>query len=179
MYNFCVDGEHEAKCYSITDINFRSEEYILDVLLDLLKSELPSRIAQVKDCEDNYMFISEDAIDILPPKQQTHLSVILNPLGEQPTYYDDGKFLREVKYNFEAILAVSNPLDRCVTWELIRFKNVVDSLILAAELYIDGYTSVYLEPTGFQWSIPTQEEGIWRRRGAYRFSVTVTQAQNQ
>lgn len=179
MKNFCPDAETEPKCYTVADIDFTSEENILDVLLDLLKSELPARVARIKDCEDNYMHISEDAIDILPPMMYSSLNVILNPLGEQPSYYDDGKRLRDVKYNFEAILTVSNPLARCVTWELIRFKNVVDGLILAAELYIDGYHSVYLEPTGFQWALPSQEDGVYRRKGAYRFSVTVTQSQNQ
>ncbi len=180
MNNFCTDGVTEAPCYTLQTINFSSEEKIFDILLDILKSELPSRVAQVKDCEDNYFFISEDAIDLLPPEQYSHLNVILNPMQDRPTYLDENKQLREVTYNFEAILTVSNPLKRCVTWEMIRFKNVVEELIMAAELHIDGYNSVYIEPNpGFQWFIPTPEDGVVRRSGAYRFSVTVTQMQNR
>ena len=179
MYTFCADGTTEAKCYQLQTIDFSSEEQILDILLDILKSELPSRMAQVKDCQDNYFYISEDAIDLLPPEKWTHLNVILNPMQDKATYIDENKQLRNVTYNFEAILTVSNELKRCVTWELVRFKNVVEGLIMAAELYIDGYNSVYIEPQGFQWFIPTPEEGVVRRSGAYRFSVTVTQMQNR
>lgn len=179
MDRFCADGTLDAKCYSLETIDFSSEEQIFDILLDILKSELPNRIAQVKDCQDNYFFISEDAIDLLPPEQWSHLNIILNPLQDKPTYIDENKQLRTVTYNFEAILTVSNVLKRCVTWELVRFKNVVERLIMAAELHIDGYNSVYIEPQGFQWFIPTPEEGVVRRSGAYRFSVTVTQMQNR
>lgn len=179
MDKFCVDGASEAKCYTLQTIDFSSEEQILDVLLDILKSELPSRVSKIKDCEDNPFFISEEAIDILPPEKWTHLNIILNPMTDKPTYLDENKQLRSVTYNFEIILTVSNALKRCVTWELIRFKNVVEGLIMAAELYIDGYNSVYIEPTGFQWFIPTSEDGVVRRQGAYRFSVTVTQMQNR
>jgi hypothetical protein len=179
MYEFCTDGSQEAQCYTLETINFSSEEKIFDILLDILKSELPGRIAQVKDCEDNYFFMSEEAIDILPSDKLTHLNVILNPIQDKPTYLDENKQLRTVTYNFEAILTVSNALKRCVTWELIRFKNVVEELIMAAELHIDGYNSVYIEPQGFQWFIPTPEDGVVRRSGAYRFSVTVTQMQNR
>lgn len=179
MDKFCADGVTEAKCYSLQTIDFSSEEQILDVLLDILKSELPARISQVKDCQDNPFYISEEAIDINPPEKFSHLNVILNPMTDKATYLDENKQLRSVTYNFEAILTVSNPLKRCVTWELIRFKNVVETLIMAAELYIDGYNSVYIEPNGFQWFIPTPVDGVVRRQGAYRFSVTVTQMQNR
>lgn len=179
MDRFCADGVTEAKCYTLETIDFSSEEQILDVLLDILKSELPARLAKVKDCEDNPFYISEDAIDINPPEKFTHLNVILNPMTDRPTYLDENKQLRNVTYNFEIILTVSNVLKRCVTWELIRFKNVVEGLVMAAELHIDGYNSVFIEPLGFQWFIPTSEEGVVRRQGAYRFSVTVTQMQNR
>ncbi len=174
MNNFCADGTTEAKCYSIETVSFASEEKIFDVLLDILKSELPTRLSLIKDCEDNPMVIDEDSIDLLPPGKFGHFNVILNPLGDRPTYPENGIF-RTVAYNFELVLTVSNELARCVTWELLRFKNVIEELVMSAELYIDGYNSVYIEPAGFSYSFPAEDGGIYRRQGAYRFTVTVTQ----
>lgn len=177
MNTFCAEGQTEAQCYSIETISFNSEERIFDVLLDILKSELPTRLRGVMDCEDKPMVITEDAIDLLPPAKFTRFNVILNPLGDRPTYLES-RLMRTVEYQFEAILTASNELARCVTWELIRFKNAVEELIMSADLYIDGYNSAYIQPQGFQYSFPILEEGVYRRQGAYRFSVTVTQNRN-
>lgn len=177
MYNFCADGTTEAQCYRLETISFNSEEKIFDVLLDILKSELPTRLHAVSDCEDNPMVITEEAIDLLPPAKFSRFNVILNPLADRPTYVDS-RLMRTVEYQFEAILTVSNELARCVTWELIRFKNVVEELIMSADLYIDGYNSAFIQPQGFAYSFPVFEEGVYRRQGAYRFSVTVTQNRN-
>lgn len=177
MNKFCAEGTTEAKCYNVEPISFSSEEKILDVVLDILKSELPARLNLIKDCEDNPMYISEDSIDILPPESFAHFNIILNPVSDRPNYTEN-RLMRTVAYNFELILTVSSSLKRCVTWELIRFKNVVEELMMATDLYIDGYNSVDIDPQGFQYTLPTVDSGIFRRQGAYRFAVTVTQVRN-
>lgn len=178
MYNFCSEGEIEnPKCYSTESISFPSEEQIFDILLDVLKSELPKALALVKDCQDEPMFISEEDIDLIPSGKESKFSVILNPLSDVPKYSDSLSF-REVKYSFELFITASNTLARCVTWELIRFKNAIEGLVVGAEFAIDGYNSVIVEPEGFRYFLPGADSGMYRRQGAYRFSVTVTQYRN-
>lgn len=175
MNNFCTDGElQNPKCYSVESVDFKSEENIYDILLDILKSELPKRIAEVKDCQDNPMYIAEEDIDLIPSGKSAHFSLLLIPFGDVPEY-TESRQLRTVRHTFEALLTVENELLRCVTWELLRFKNVVESLIIGSEIYIDGYDSVFLEPDGFRYFIPDEGGVGYRHQGAYRFSVTVTQ----
>lgn len=177
MYGkFCPEGGlTNPKCYKIESIDYASEEQILDILLDILKSELPPRLQVLKDCNDKPMYIAEEAIDIIPLGAQAHLSLILNPLGDVPSYSESLLF-RTVRYNFELILTVENQVPACITWELMRFKNAVEGLIVGAEFYIDGYSSVVVEPVGFTYYIPEPlDSGSVRRQGTYRFSVTVTQ----
>lgn len=177
MYNYCAEGQTDAKCYSFEVVDFQSEEQIFDILLDILKSQLPPRMAAIKDCQDKPMFIPEDAIDLYPPEKVTKFSAILNPLGDS-SVYTESRMMRNVDYNFELILTVQSELKRCVTWELLRFKNVVETLIMSTELYIDGYNSAYITPRGFVYSVTEQNNNVFRRQGAYRFAVSVTQTKN-
>lgn len=177
MKNFCVDGSlTNPKCYSTESFDFSSEEQIFDILLDVLKSEVPTRLKQVNGCDDKPMYISEEDIDLIPSgNQNARFSIILNPVGDFPEYSDSLMF-RTVIYNFELILAVVNESLGCVTWELLRFKNVIEGLIIGTQFAIDGYNSVLVEPRGFNYIIPEPiAAGTYRRQGAYRFSVTVTQ----
>jgi hypothetical protein len=175
MDKFCVEGVTvNPKCASFTRFDFQSEEQIFDILLDVLKSELPVRLSNIKDCEDKAMYIAEEDIDLIPSGKSAHFSLILNPLSDLPEY--SAEFMhRTVVYNFELILTVQNELARCITWELIRFKNAIEGLILGSEFAIDGYDSVDVEPKGFAYFPPEADGGIFRRQGAYRFAVTVTQ----
>lgn len=178
MDKFCVEGVlQNPKCYKTETFDFPSEEQIFDILLDLLKSELPPKLQLLKDCQDKPMFISEKNIDIIPTNETAKFKVLLNPLSDVPNYNDNLNF-RTVDYNFELILTVTNQLARCVTWELLRFKNAIEGLIIGAEFAIDGYNSVAVEPKGFQYYVPEQvEEHLYLRQGTYRFTVTVTQYQ--
>jgi len=176
MNNFCADGLKDAQCVTFTAIEYPSEEQIFDILLDVLKSELPTRLSQVKDCEDNYMYISEEDIDLIPSGKASRFAALLNPLGQVPVY-DESRVFRTVTHEFELILTAANELARCVTWELLRFKNVVEGLIVGAEFAIDGYNSVEVEVRGFNYYPPGKNDNIFYRHGSYRFAVTVTQYQ--
>lgn len=174
---FCVEGVlTNPPCYTLETYQFQSEEQIFDILLDVFKSTLPGKMAELNGCDDKPLFITEDAIDLVPPAKEVRFSAILNPLSDVPKYAETPIY-REVRYNFEWILTSANRIPHCVTWELIRFKNVVESILIGAEFAIDGYDSVYLEPTGFNYEIPAQDEnGMYYRQGAYRFAVTVRQS---
>lgn len=176
MDNFCVKGEQlDKKCYELETFDFESEEKIFDILLDLLKSELPGRMAQLKDCDNNPMYISEDAIDIIPSRTTGKFELILNPLSAEPAYAESRTY-RTVAYGFELLMSVSSPQPACSTWELLRFKNAVEGLLVAAEFAIDGYSSVDMELNSFTYFIPEEDgRSVYRRSGSYRFTVTVTQ----
>ena len=177
MTNFCADGAvTNPKCYKISDYapRFVSEEYILDTLLDIFKSELPNNLKKIKDCQNNPMVISEDSIGLHPPLEVGRFQLVINPLGDIPTY-PEHKINRSVEYNFELILTVGNEVLECVNWELIRFKNEVESLLNSVEFLIDSYDSIYLEPRGFNYYPIGGKNGVYYRQGAYRFSVTVSQ----
>ncbi len=175
MNNFCPEaGLKNPKCYTTASFDFASEEKIFDILLDVFKSELPGKLALIKDCQDKPMYISEEDIDLLPTSNNVKFKFILNPLGAIPTYADN-LYSRTVEYDFEIILSVANEIKTCVTWELIRFKNAVEGLLAGVEFAIDGYNGVYTELKGFQYLNPQAEAGVFRRSGTYRFSITVTQ----
>lgn len=178
MNTFCPEGSiTNPKCYTLETNEFDSEEQIFDILLDVLKSELPAKMALLTDCSNKPMYISEDNIDIVPDiTRDPHFEVTLNPLSATPKYPSDLKNCRDVVCEFELILTVHNELPKCLTWELLRFKNAVDSLIRATELVIDGYDTVYVEEKGFTYYLPEQiESAMYMRQGSYRFAVTITQ----
>jgi hypothetical protein len=85
-----------------------------------------------------------------------------------------GSFAK-LTYRFELILTVHTTNARCITWELIKFKNSVEGLIIATEFHIDGYESVEVEPQGFNYYVPEQAGNVYRRQGSYKFTVTVSQ----
>lgn len=173
--NFCADGTLEnPKCYKTESYDFASEEQIFDILLDVLKSELPAKLEKVNDCDGNPIRIEEKEIDFIPTVTNARFKLLLNPLGDIPNYIDSF-YYRTVEYNFEAILTVNNKRLECVTWELLRFKNAVEGLIIGSEFAIDGYNSVEVAPKGFTYFIPDGDGGLFTRQGAYRFTVTVTQ----
>lgn len=175
MDNFCVEGSlTNPKCVTFESFDFPSEERLFEILLDVFKSELPSKMAALIGCDDKPLFITEKAIDLTPPQKEVRFSLVFNPLGDLPVY-NQGRNYRTVEYNFELNLQSINKSLRCVTWELIKFKNAVEGLIIGAELAIDGYDSVDLEPKGFAYSLPLVGSGKYFREGAYRFSVTVSQ----
>lgn len=175
MNEFCTEaGLINPKCYTTTSYDFASEEQIFDILLDVFKSELPPKMLLVKDCQGKPMYIAEADIDLLPSSNNVKFKFILNPLGAIPVY-SANLIYRTVEYDFEAILSVGNEVKECVTWELVRFKNAVEGLLVGVEFAIDGYNSVDVELKGFQYLNPQAEPGIYRRSGTYRFSVTVTQ----
>lgn len=175
MNNFCTEaGLTNPKCVSVQSYDFSSEEQIFDILLDVLKSELPTRLALIKDCDGKPMYIDEKAIDLLPAAGPHRFEIMLNPLGDIPTY-SANLIYRTVVYNFEIVLTVTNTKAECITWELVRFKNVLEGLLIGAEFVIDGYDSVDIEPKGFNYYVPTSDGGSFFRQGSYRFSVTVTQ----
>lgn len=175
MNNFCTEaGLKNPKCYTTTSYDFVSEENIFDILLDVLKTELPPRMLLLKDCQGKEMYIAEEDIDLLPTANNVKFKLILNPLGAIPKYSDSRRH-REVEYDFEIILSVANEVKACVTWELLRFKNSLEGLLVGVELAIDGYNSVDMDLKGFQYLNPSSEKGVYRRSGTYRFSVTVTQ----
>ena len=162
MDNYCVEGVlTNPPCYTLETYQFQSEESIFDILLDVFKSTLPGKLAEQTGCDQKPLYIAEDSIDIAPPAKEVRFCAILNPLGDVPVY-PELPIYREVKYNFEWILTATNPVPQCVTWELLKFKNVVESILIGAEFAIDGYDSVYLEPGGFNYQIPGQDEnGIY------------------
>jgi hypothetical protein len=175
---FCVEGtitNPDCTKYKVETFDFLSEEQIFDTILDILKSELPPRLAQIKDCQDKPMIITEDSIDLLPPEKWSKYSIILNPVSSNPTYSENLSY-RTVVHGFDLILTVASPIKRCVTWELLRFKNVVEALLVATSLYIDGYNSADVEMESFTYAFPDQDEGKYVRQGIIRFTVTVTQA---
>ena len=175
MKEFCAEGGlTNPKCYKVENFDFNSEENIFDILLDVFKSELPAKMADILDCQNKPMIIHEEHIDLLPSEGTPRFELILNPFGDIPTYSEALNY-REVEYTFELLLTVANQVARCVTWELLRFKNAVESLLIGAEFQIDGYNSVYIEPKGFRYFVPEVDGGNYRRQGAYRFTVTVTQ----
>ena len=174
----CVEGSIiNPKCTTLETFDFASEEQIFDILLDVLKSELTNRMAQIKDCQDKAMYIAEEDIDLIPSENDPKFSALLNPVSDIPVY-GESRFHREVKYTFELILSVKNELARCITWELLRFKNAVEGLIVATEFVIDGYESVEVEPEGFSYFVPETDGAVYRREGSYKFTVTVTQYRN-
>lgn len=176
MQDFCTEaGLKNPKCYSLETFDFLSEESIFDVLLDVLKSELPARMAALKDCNNEPMYISEENIDIIYSENTPHFEVVLNPLSDIAEYTEPRNF-RTVDYNFELILTVHNTDKKCLTWELLRFKNAIEGLIVATEFVIDGYESVLVEPRGFNYYVPEEVgRAVYMRQGSYRFTVTVTQ----
>lgn len=177
MQNFCPEGVVENPKFKILEtFDFASEESIFDIVLDVLKSELPKKMAELMDCNNNPMYISEEDIDLIPSDHDPHFQLILNPLSDLPSYAETREY-RTVDYNFELILTVHNNALKCVTWELIRFKNAIEGLIVATELVIDGYDTVYVEPKGFNYYGPEVAEtgAAYRRQGSYRFTVTVRQ----
>jgi len=172
---FCIEAKLDvAKCVNFESIDFPSEEQIFDILLDILKSELPPRMLNTLDCSGKPMSIAESDIDLIPPDTVNKFSLFLNPIGDTPKY-NDSLLTREVKHTFELMLTVINENKYCITWELLRFKNIVEGLIVGAEFEIDGYADVYIDPEGFRYLIPDSQSGVFRRTGAYRFSVTVIQ----
>lgn len=177
MQQFCAEGTIDnPKCYTLETFDFVSEESIFDILLDVLKSELPPRLALLKDCDDKPMYISEDNIDLVFGDNSPHFELILNPLSDLPSYTDLRNY-RTVEYNFELILTVHNERLKCLTWEMIRFKNAIEGLIIATELAIDGYDTVDIEPKGFNYDIPEQVgNAMYMRQGSYRFTVTIRQS---
>lgn len=178
MDNFCIDGSVlNPKCYKVQTFDFSSEEQIFDILLDIFKSELPTRMQQVLDCNDKPMFIAEDAIDILPPEKLSKFEVILNPVNSVPTYAESLSF-RTVEHSFDLILTVRTQKKRCLTWELLRFKNVVEGILIATDLYIDGYDSAVIDVKSFTYAFPDEDGGKFVRQGVFRFTVTVTQHTN-
>lgn len=179
MQEFCPEGTiTNPKCYTLETFDFLSEENIFDILLDLLKSELPPRLKQLNDCSGKPMYIHEEDIDIIVGEDTPHFEVVLNPISNLPSYTDN-RLHRTVEYNFELILTVHNEDPKCLTWELLRFKNVVEGLIIAVELAIDGYDTVNVEPKGFEYFIPQQVgKAVYMRQGTYRFAVTITQFKN-
>lgn len=172
----CVEGTLEnPKCYKLETFDFDSEEQIFDILLDILKSELPPRMAALKDCQNKPMYISESNIDLMSDiENNPHFEVVLNPIGDIPSY-DDVRFSRIVEYSFELFLTVHNELSRCVTWELLRFKNAIEGLIIGAEFVIDGYQTVEIEPRGFDYFPPETDGAVYRKQGSYKFAVIVRQ----
>lgn len=176
MQDFCPEGKlTNPKCYTLETFDFVSEESIFDIILDVLKSELPARMAQVKDCNNQPMYISEENIDIIFGDNTPHFEVVLNPLSDIPEYSEPRNY-RTVDYNFELILTVHNQDKKCLTWELLRFKNVIEGLIVATEFVIDGYESVIVEPRGFNYYVPEEVgRAVYMRQGSYRFTVTITQ----
>lgn len=176
MSNFCVESElTNPKCYTIQPIEFDSEENILDILLDVLKSELPARLGQVLGCDNRPLYINEDDIDLVYPEKEARFIVVLTPISETPEYSENLHY-RTNEYVFEAKLYVVHTSRKCLTWEFIRFKNVVDGLLLGTDLLIDNYNSVAVIPRGFRWTpVLGDNNGSYRREGAYRFSVTVSQ----
>jgi hypothetical protein len=177
MQNFCTEGAiTNPKCYKLETIKFKSEEGIFDIVLDLLKSELPGRMAEVMDCSDKPMYIAEENIDIIPASNEPHFELVLNPLSDLPKYTEN-RIFRTVNYNFELILTVHNENPNCLTWELLRFKNVVEELMLAVEFVIDGYNAVDVEQGGFNYYVPenSEQSAVYRRQGTYRFTVTISQ----
>lgn len=179
MQKFCAEGNvTNPKCYTLETFDFSSEESIFEILLDVLKSELPQKMSLQVDCENKPMYIDEKDIDIIVGEGTPHFECVLNPLNAVPTYTDN-RFQRTVEYNFELILTVHNEDAKCITWELLRFKNAVESLIVAAEFVIDGYDVVDVETKGFEYFIPEQVgKMVYMRQGSYRFAVTVTQFKN-
>lgn len=178
MSKFCVESElTNPKCYTLEKFRFQSEEQIFDILLDVFKSTLPAEMQLLTGCDDKPLYISEDAIDLVPPDHLPRFCLILNPTSDVPTYPELPVY-RSVIYNFELILTVTNDNPNCVTWELLRFKNAVESILIGAELAIDGYESVYLEPQGFNYNAIGNDDisGKYYRQGAYRFAVTVRQS---
>lgn len=175
MNNFCPEaGLQNPKCYTTKSYDFTSEEPIFDILLDVFKAELPPKMLLVNDCQGKPMYIAEQDIDLLPSPNNVKFKLILNPLGAIPTY-SASLIGRTVEYDFELILSVANEVRECVTWELIKFKNAVEGLLVGIEFAIDGYDSVDIDLKGFQYLNPQAEAAIYRRSGTYRFSVTVTQ----
>lgn len=175
MSNICVENTLlNPKCYTLETFDFDSEEQIFDILLDLLKSELPGRLQKIQDCQGNPMYISEEDIDLIPSGKDSKFEIILNPVDAVPVY-SENKIYRTVEYNFELIIAVQNEVLRCITWELTRFKNAIEGLIVAAEFVIDGYEAVEVEPKGFSYFEPLQSGGKYLRQGSYKFAVTVRQ----
>jgi hypothetical protein len=180
MNNFCPEGTYtNPKCVNFESFDFDSEEQIFDILLDVFKSELPPRLAKLKDCADKPMRIAEEAIGTLPPQRTNKYYVVLNPLGDIPKY-PESKIYREVEYNFELLISVSSKQVECTLWELIRLKNTIEGIVVGAEFAIDGYQTVYIEPRGFNYFPPErQDSGYYNRDGSYRFTVTVTQYKKQ
>lgn len=177
LNNFCPEAElQNPKCYQVERFQFRSEEQIFDILLDVFKSELPNAMKEIMDCEGKPMIILEEAIDLVPIDEDVKFSFVLNPLSDRPVYSENLRY-RTVDYSFEAILTVGSAQLKCTTWELTRFKNAVESILMGAQFQIDGFNSVNLEPSGFTYFVPDANSGYYRRQGAYRFSVTVTQYQ--
>lgn len=176
MNSFCPEGGlQNPRCVTLETFEFASEEQIFDILLDVFKSTLPDKLALVKDCENKPMRIAEEAISLLPVQGTHRLSLLLNPLGDVPRY-PESPIYREVDYNFELFLSVTNKNPDCVTWELLRFKNVIEAILIGAQFAIDGYNSVSLDPKGFTYFLITgPDNNVYRRDGAYRFTVTVTQ----
>lgn len=176
MSNFCFDGVLlNPKCYKLETFDFSSEESIFEILLDLLKSELPAKMANQTDCSGKAMYIAEKDIDIITGEGTPHFECVLNPLSANPSYTEN-RVYRTVEYNFELILTVHNENPQCLTWELLRFKNAVEGLVITAELVIDGYNSVDIELKGFEYFIPEQVgKAVYMRQGSYRFAVTVSQ----
>jgi hypothetical protein len=180
MDKFCVEGtitNPNCSKYKVETFDFLSEEQIFDTLLDVFKSELPPRMLKIQDCQNKPMFIAEDSIDILLPEKWDKFSVILNPVSATPTYAESLSY-RKVDHSFDLIITVTNTVKRCVTWELLRFKNVVEGLLIATELYIDGYDSAVLEVNNFTYLFPEEDNGVYTRQGVFRFTVTVTQHTN-
>lgn len=175
----CVEGALlNPKCVNFKTFEFDSEEQLFEILLDVLKSQLPGKLAEVNGCDGKPLWISEDAIDTIPPSKQVALSIIFDPLGDVPKYSENLEY-REVTYDFELTLTVTNKKPNCVTWELVKFKNKVEELLVGAEFAVDGYNSVMLEPKGFTYSqIFPDGSAKFVREGQYRFSVTVTQFKN-
>jgi hypothetical protein len=179
MQEFCPEGKiTNPKCYTLETIDFLSEENIFDILLDFLKSELPPRLKLLTDCSGKPMYIHEEDIDLVMSDREPHFEVILNPISVRPTYTDN-RIHRTVEYDFDLILTVHNEDTKCLTWELLRLKNVVEGLIVAVELVIDGYNAVDVEPKGFEYFLPEQVgKTVYMRQGTYRFTVTVIQYKN-
>lgn len=179
MQDFCLEGVvTNPKCYELKTYDFNSEESIFDILLDLLKSELPKRMASQTDCDGKPMVIAEEDIDIIIGEGTPHFECVLNPLSAIPSYSDNRNY-RTVEYEFELMLTVHKEDPKCLTWELLRFKNAVEGLIITAEFAIDGYDTVDVEPRGFDYFVPEQVgKAVYMRQGSYRFAVTVTQYKN-
>jgi len=173
--SICVDA-FQNKSFKLELVKYESEERIVEIILDLLRTAVPKLLLEEKGCDNEPMRMDETAIDFVPPQFETKYFIVLSPTS-QKVKYSESIEQKEVKYGFEVLINANSTDSKCLLWELIKVKNIVEAVLISSELYIDHEDNpVTLDVSEIRF-FDTQSENYnyFRRAAMITFSASLYQ----